>query len=86
MKETVKKHASKRRNRAETKLAEAANALTLTPRETVKFTRFGINRTYELLRTGQMPCFQIGKRFFVPKAALIKWLESAGGRPPLNAA
>jgi len=55
---------------------EAENVLTLTPRETVQYTRFGINRTYQLLRSGRMPSIQVGKRFFVPKAALIKWLES----------
>jgi excisionase family DNA binding protein len=57
--------------------AEIKDSLTLTPRESVKLTRFGLNHTYELLRTGEMPSIKLGKRFFIPKSALLKWLESA---------
>jgi excisionase family DNA binding protein len=52
--------------------------LTLTPRESVKLTRFGLNNTYALLKSGEMPSIRVGKRFFIPKSALLKWLESAG--------
>jgi excisionase family DNA binding protein len=55
--------------------------LTLTPRESVKLTRFGLNYTYLLLKSGEMPAIRVGKRFFIPKAALLRWLESAGSRP-----
>jgi excisionase family DNA binding protein len=65
--------------------AESREALTLTPRESVKLTRFGLNYTYELLKSGEMPAIRVGKRFFIPKAALLKWLEAAG-RKPLNTA
>jgi excisionase family DNA binding protein len=58
---------------------------TLTPQESRKITRFGTNHTYDLLRRGEMPSIRLGKRFFIPKAALMKWLESAGDRP-VNAA
>ena len=67
------------------KHAEIKDRLTLTPRESVKLTRFGLNHTYALLKSGEMPAIRIGKRFFIPKSALLKWLESAGSRP-LNAA
>jgi hypothetical protein len=30
-----------------------------------------------------MPAIRVGKRFFIPKAALLKWLEEAGSRAPL---
>jgi excisionase family DNA binding protein len=72
MQQAVKTRAKKR------KPPEIENLLTLTPRETTALTRFGINRTYELLRDGRMPSIQVGKRFFVPKSALLKWLEDAG--------
>jgi excisionase family DNA binding protein len=58
---------------------------TLTPRESRQITRFGLNYTYALLQSGEMPAIRVGKRFFIPKAALLKWLENAGSRP-LNAA
>ena len=45
----------------------------------------GTNYTYELLRRGEMPSIRVGSRFFIPKAALMKWLESAGDKP-INAA
>jgi excisionase family DNA binding protein len=31
-----------------------------------------------LLRAGKMPAIKVGARFFIPKAALLKWLESCG--------
>jgi excisionase family DNA binding protein len=54
--------------------------LTLTPREAAKLTGLGVNYTYALLHSGEMPAIKAGKKFFIPKAALLKWLESAGGR------
>ena len=61
--------------------AEKTDRLTLTPRETIKLTGFGLNHTYELLKRGEMPSIRVGKRFFVPKTALLRWLETAGSRP-----
>jgi excisionase family DNA binding protein len=63
------------------KYVQVQERLTLTPRESVKLTRFGLNHTYDLLRRGQMPAIKVGKRFFIPKAALLKWLETAGSKP-----
>jgi excisionase family DNA binding protein len=63
------------------KHAEMRERLTLTPRESVKLTRFGLNYTYELLKSGEMPSIRVGKRFFIPKSALLKWLEAAGSKP-----
>jgi excisionase family DNA binding protein len=54
------------------------DAATLTPKESQKITRFGLNRTYELLRSGEMPSIRVGMRFFIPKTALMKWLENCG--------
>ena len=52
--------------------------LTLTPRESMRVTGFGSNYTYEMLRTGRMPSIKVGKKFFIPRSALLKWLENAG--------
>lgn len=68
-----------------TKNAELRDRLTLTPRESVRLTGIGVNHTYLLLKTGEMPSIRVGKRFFIPKSALLRWLENAGGSP-LNAA
>lgn len=68
-----------RRSRPNIK-AQSRKRLTLSPRETTEFTGIGMNRTYELLRSGVMPAIVTGNRFYIPKAALMKWLESAGGK------
>jgi excisionase family DNA binding protein len=54
--------------------------LTLTPRESMRLTGFGQNLTYKLLQRGDMPSIRVNKKFFIPKAALLKWLESIGSR------
>lgn len=53
-------------------------ALTLTPKETLPITRFGLNYTHEMLKSGEMPSIRVGKRFFISRAALVKWLEDCG--------
>jgi excisionase family DNA binding protein len=63
------------------KHADIKEPLTLTPRESVKLTRFGLSHTYDMLRSGSMPSIRVGKRFFIPRSALLKWLENAGSRP-----
>jgi len=52
--------------------------VTLSPRESTRITGFGLTQTYRLLRTQQMPNIVVGKRFFIPKTALLKWLDNAG--------
>jgi excisionase family DNA binding protein len=54
---------------------------TLSPRESVRITGIGITHTYNLLRRGEMPAIKVGKRFFIPRSALLKWLQSAGSNP-----
>jgi excisionase family DNA binding protein len=54
--------------------------LTLRPRETCRLTGFGVTQTYRMLKNGTMPSIRVGKQFYIPKAALVKWLESCGER------
>lgn len=35
----------------------------------------GRNRAYELLRTGQIPAFQLGRNWKIPKIALEEYLK-----------
>lgn len=58
----------------------SAESATLTPQESRKITRFGANYTYQLLSNGTMPAIKVGNRYFIPKVALLRWLESAGGK------
>jgi excisionase family DNA binding protein len=54
---------------------------TLTPKESLKITRFGANYTYRMLRSGQMPAIKVGSRFFIPRSALMRWLDNLGNNP-----
>jgi excisionase family DNA binding protein len=42
----------------------------------------GVSRVavYAGLRAGTIPSIRLGKRFILPRAAIARWLESAGGR------
>jgi excisionase family DNA binding protein len=60
------------------KHADIRERLTVTPRESVKITGIGINNTYTLLRSGLMPSIRAGKKFLIPRAALLRWLQNAG--------
>jgi excisionase family DNA binding protein len=71
----------KRGRRGRKPTPRSPESATLTPQESRKITRFGTNHTYRLLRSGEMPAIRVGNRFFIPKAALMRWLESAGSRP-----
>jgi excisionase family DNA binding protein len=70
---------SKRGGRQITPLS--LESATLTPRESQKITRFGVSHTYRLLRSGQMPSIKVGSRFFIPRTALLRWLDNLGARP-----
>ena len=52
-------------------------ALDLWP-DTGKALGLGRNSTYEAARRGDIPTIKIGRRILVPKAALLRLLESAG--------
>jgi excisionase family DNA binding protein len=75
-----KTRAKYQRQRPNTKKVSRDRA-TMSPRESIEITGFGITHTYDLLRRGVMPSIKVGARFFIPKSALLKWLESAGSMP-----
>ena len=59
-------------------IREVSEKITLSPAETTKITGFGITKTYAMLQSGEMPSIRVGKKFFVPRAALVRWIESCG--------
>lgn len=61
---------------------DISGRVTLSPRESIRITRFGLNFTYDLLNSGEMPAFCLGKRYLIPKEALLHWL--ATGENPLK--
>jgi len=48
----------------------------LTVPEVAKVLRLGRNTVYECVRTGALPSIKIGRRLLIPKAALLRLLES----------
>jgi len=53
---------------------------TLTPEESRDITGFGRSITYQMLRDGTLPHIKVGRRFFVPRSALMRWLDTCGIR------
>ena len=60
------------------KSIDPRNTATLTPHESTEITRFGLSHTYRLLREGVMPSIKVGKKFYIPRTALMRWLENCG--------
>lgn len=48
--------------------------LVLTVAETSKLLRISINQVYLGLRSGEIPCFKVGRRYLIPKSALERKL------------
>jgi len=75
---------SKQNSQLTTELEQQNGRATLTPRETTAITGFGIQQTYKMLRANKLPHIRCGTRFFIPRAALMRWLESCGTAAPLG--
>lgn len=54
-----------------------SDSLVLTPAETAKLLRIGRGTVYEQIRLGVIPSIRMGRRILVPKAPLMKMLETA---------
>jgi excisionase family DNA binding protein len=50
----------------------------LRPKETTALTGLSVQATYALLESGAMPSIRVGKKFLVPRAALVEWVNSCG--------
>lgn len=51
---------------------------TVSPKQSTRITGFGIAHTYKLLQAGAMPHIKVGKKFYIPRVALERWLENCG--------
>ena len=49
---------------------------TLTPPQVARELGFGISNTYKMLAAGTIPSIRVGNRYYVPRSALMKFLES----------
>ena len=54
-------------------------ALVLTPNEVRKLLKCSRGTIYEEIRKGTIPSIHLGRKILIPKAALLKMLEKAGG-------
>lgn len=58
--------------------------LVLTPVETARLLRIGRGTVYEQIRTGAIPSIRMGRRILIPRAALMRMLETARVDNPLS--
>jgi excisionase family DNA binding protein len=59
-------------------MGNKSEPLVLTPIETARLLRIGRGTVYEQIRCGNIPSIRMGRRILIPRAALLKKLESAG--------
>ena len=57
------------------------DSLVLTPVETARLLRIGRATVYEQIRLGTIPSIRMGRRILVPRAALMRKLESVSDVP-----
>ena len=50
--------------------------LILTPEEVSEVLRIGMNRTYDLLRTGKLKAFREGRIWKIPKVSLMEYIST----------
>lgn len=50
--------------------------LILTPEEVSEVLRIGMNRTYDLLRTGKLKAFREGRIWKIPKVSLLEYIAT----------
>jgi len=49
-----------------------------TPEELTDILPLGRSVIYRELRAGKIPSIRVGKKFVIPKAAIDRWLDTAG--------
>ena len=58
--------------------------LTLSVSQCAKVLGIGRNLCYEKVKTGEIPCWTIGRRKLIPKSALNAMLENPKGQDPVK--
>jgi excisionase family DNA binding protein len=59
-------------------MARQNERVSLTVREAARISGFGIQAMYRGVRDGIVPHIKLGRRIVIPRAALNRWLETAG--------
>ena len=54
---------------------ETHNRLLLSPKEVATLIGFGRNKTYRMIRSGEIPSVRIGGRLRVPRQILDEWVQ-----------
>ncbi|QBS37112.1 DNA-binding protein [Thermaerobacter sp. FW80] len=60
------------------RLADAPDLMD--PRHVMALTGLNRNTVYTYLRAGVIPNVRVGRRFLIPKAAFVQWLEKGAAR------
>lgn len=58
----------------------ARGAATYTAQDVANLLAINTNAIYREARAGRIPCIRVGKRFVFPRAAIDRWIASAGGQ------
>ena len=53
------------------------NDSVLTVKEAAAILRISPSKTYQLIRSNQIPHISMGKRYIIPREPLLKWLASS---------
>ncbi len=60
-------------------MGSSSEALVLTPDEARRLLKCSRGTIYEEIRKGTIPSIHLGRKILIPRAALLKMLENAGG-------
>lgn len=52
-----------------------ASVLLLTVPQSASLLQLGLNRVYEMCRTGELPSVKVGKQIRIPRAELERWVN-----------
>ena len=48
----------------------------MTPKQVADYLQLGRDKTYQMLKSGELPCVRIGRTYRIQRRALDDWLRS----------
>jgi excisionase family DNA binding protein len=45
--------------------------------EVAKVLNIGLNKTYQLIQSNEIPSIRVGKKYIIPRKELLKWLRKS---------
>ena len=73
----MKRKVTKRNVRRNVRLPQSKD--TMSPRDISRESGIGLISIYRLLQSGDLPSKLIGNRYYVSRAAYVRWLQRMGG-------